>query len=468
MMRYVLTILVTLLTGTALAATVTKPYSIIVTTGPTAPHDYYVSAKGNDANDGSAAHPWLTAKHPVDCGDTLHLVPLSVSGGAYVGGNFDHGKWGVVSNCPSSTGRNTALIKCDGPHQMDCPFLGVYQTFRVDSPHWAVQGMYCNANQAMFSTCFAGEAAYVIFISNYGNALGAGTGTQEYTAQIGTLVYGGAFGGGPCFSGLSIFKPVQLDADPTTHIFVAGSFYINNTNMPGCSDGEGIIIDTWTANNYKGKVVFQDNIIIGNGSFGLEELGGNGAPVIFRNNTMYGNGLAAAFEIKNGVVQTPVAEISIKEGNSNIVIDKNLIHSLAGWPAVSGIPATPAVDIYYAHNVTISNSFIFSPINKFGLDGYTAAGVTLGAPYLPTVINVTKGSPNFVNPHKLTAAPDCSQVSTTVQCMAQLIADFKPQAAGTAGFGYQPPGPCAPNPDWPTWIGPGDVPDGIITKPCGM
>jgi hypothetical protein len=54
------------------------------------------------------------------------------------------------------------------------------------------------------------------------------------------------------------------------------------------------------------------------------------------------------------------------------------------------------------------------------------------------------------------------------QCLAQLIADFTPRAAGTVGLGYQKPGACAPNPDWPTWIGPGDVPDGIITKPCGM
>ena len=88
--------------------------------------------------------------------------------------------------------------------------------------------------------------------------------------------------------------------------------------------------------------------------------------------------------------------------------------------------------------------------------------------YAPTLTNVTQATPNFVNAHQVAAAPDCSTATSVPQCLAQLIADFTPQAAGTVGLGYQKPGACAPNPDWPTWIGPGDVPDGIITKPCGM
>jgi hypothetical protein len=88
--------------------------------------------------------------------------------------------------------------------------------------------------------------------------------------------------------------------------------------------------------------------------------------------------------------------------------------------------------------------------------------------FLPTQINVTKANPNFVNPHLLMAAPDCRTKTSTVDCMAQLIADFTPQATGAVGLGYQKPGACASNPNWPPWIGPGDVPDGIITKPCGM
>ena len=88
--------------------------------------------------------------------------------------------------------------------------------------------------------------------------------------------------------------------------------------------------------------------------------------------------------------------------------------------------------------------------------------------YAPTLTNVTQATPNFVNAHQVAAAPDCSTATSVPQCLAQLIADFRPRPAGTVGLGYQKPGACAPNPDWPTWIGPGDAPDGIITKPCGM
>jgi hypothetical protein len=440
----------------ALAGTITNPFSITVTTTTGAAANYYVSATGNDANPGTQARPWLTPKHPVNCGDTLHLAPSQSN----VGSNFDLGKWGVVSNCPSPTGRNTAKLICDGVNLQDCAFLHVFQSFRVDQPHWAVQGMYCNSAQATWSTCFGNAAPYVLFINDYVNAAGAGTGLSEYGAMIGGLVYGSGFGGGECFSGLSVFKPTEFDQKTGTHIFVAGSFYINNKNLPGCTDGEGIIIDSWATSGYKQQMAIDNNMIIGNGSFGLELLAGNGAPIIFRNNTTYGNGLAPPFQAAG------VAEISIKEGNSNVLVDKDLIFSLARW-ATTGA-STPAIDIYYATKVTVSNSFVYSSIGLFGLNGYTASGVTLSGVYLPNVINVTTASPNFVNPHQVTAAPDCSAATSVPQCLAQLIADFTPQAAGAVGLGYQPPGACAPNPDWPSWIGPGDVPDGIVTKPCGM
>lgn len=415
----------------ALAGTITNPFSIRVTTTTGAAANYYVSATGNDTNPGTQAQPWLTPKHAVKCGDTVHLLPLSRSGGSYNGANFNKGKWGVVSNCPSATGRNTALFKCDGVHQQDCPFT-VFQSFTVDQPHWAVQGIYCTGNQARWSGCFGNTAPFVIFISDYLDAGGAGSGMSDYGAMIGVLVYGSGFGGGECFSGLSVFKPTEVDQKPGTHIFVAGSFFINNKNLAGCTDGEGIIIDSWASSGYKQQMAIDNNMIIGNGSFGLEFLAGNGAPIIFRNNTTYGNGMAPPYQTYG------VAEISIKEGNSNILVDKSLIYSLVGWTAMAGKPSTPAIDIYYATHITVSNSFVFSPSGLFGVNGYTASGVTMQPPYLPIVINVTTASPNFVDPHQVTAAPDCSAATSVPQCLARLIADFAPQAAGAVGLGYQP------------------------------
>ena len=419
---------------------------------------YYVAANGNDSNPGTQTSPWRSPKHDVNCGDTLHLAPGSRNDFH----NFDVGKWGHVSNCPSSTGRNTAKLICDGNYIQDCSFLHVFQSFRVDQPHWAVQGIYCSNDQVKWSTCFGNTAPYVIFINDYGNALGAGTGMQEYGAVVGSMIYGSGYGGGECFSGLSIFKPVQLDTNPGTHIFIIGSFYINNGNNHGCTDGEGIILDSWAASGYKQQIAIDNNMIIGNNSYGLELLNANGARVIARNNTFYGNGLKTPY----GTYGAP--EISIGASNTNVLVDHDIIYSLVGWNPVSTQASAPAIDIYYATNVTVSNSFVFSAHGQYGVNGYTAAGVTMVAPYLPTVTNVTTASPVFANPQQLTAAPDCSTATSVPQCLAQLIADFTPQATGAVGLGYQKPGACAPNPDWPTWIGPGDVPDGIITKPCGM
>ena len=104
--------------------------------------------------------------------------------------------------------------------------------------------IYCTNDQVMWSGCFGNTAPFVIFISDYLNNSGAGTGMSDYGAMIGVLIYGSGFGGGQCFSGLSVYEPKEFDQQPGTHIFVAGSFYINNKNLPGCTDGEAIIIDT--------------------------------------------------------------------------------------------------------------------------------------------------------------------------------------------------------------------------------
>jgi hypothetical protein len=120
------------------------------------------------------------------------------------------------------------------------------------------------------------------------------------------------------------------------------------------------------------------------------------------------------------------------------------------------------INSYYCTNVVFRNTFVAALNGRyFNDEGGTGT-------YAPTLTNVTQATPNFVNAHQVAAAPDCSTATSVPQCLAQLIADFTPRAAGTVGLGYQKPGACAPNPDWPTWIGPGDVPDGIITKPCGM
>ena len=153
--------------------------------GYIAPATYHITPSGNNSGDGSADHPWLTPNHSIKCGDTVLLDP-----GNYDYRNFDYGKWGHVFGCPSSTGRNTAWLKCAGTHVTDCAFLDAYQSFRVDQSNWAIIGMYCSHNNVKFSTCFqAGYAGptcrskcpapYVLFIGNYDERAGAGIGPGD-------------------------------------------------------------------------------------------------------------------------------------------------------------------------------------------------------------------------------------------------------------------------------------------------
>jgi hypothetical protein len=62
--------------------------------------------------------------------------------------------------------------------------------------------------------------------------------------------------------------------------------------------------------------------------------------------------------------------------------------------------------------------------------------------------------------------------------MAQVIADMKPTASGMTGKGYQPPGACAPDQFYPTWLkgivylswngsSITEMP-GLVQKPCGL
>ena len=89
--------------------------------------------------------------------------------------------------------------------------------------------------------------------------------------------------------------------------------------------------------------------------------------------------------------------------------------------------------------------------------------------------------PGFANPGGLpTIAPDCSGYADTTRCMNgrfHVAANLTPNAAAV-GHGYQPPGQCAPDPFYPTWLK-GVVylhwdefnwseNTGLITKPCGM
>jgi hypothetical protein len=93
----------------------------------------------------------------------------------------------------------------------------------------------------------------------------------------------------------------------------------------------------------------------------------------------------------------------------------------------------------------------------------------------------TYANPGFANPQGLpTTVPNCASYTNTTDCMNQgyhVAASLTP-SGGAVGKGYQPPGSCAPDPYFPTWLK-GVVylqwngtsltdNSGVITMPCEM
>jgi len=280
----------------------------------------------------------------------------------------------------------------------------------------------------------------------------------DYIAYVGVISYGGAYSHGECFSGVSIYEPYNYDTKLGTHVFAAGIFSINNVNPKGCTDGEGFIFDDWshTQSNhipYTGQGVLEQSMFLGNGSDGIEIFNNGAAPIYIFNVTTYGNltdpthkGLWG--ELLLNIDQTVGSTVKNSIFQANIASQNGkLVYGLQ----TSYADGTNAVSGNYIFGVSEQNTDVTNnrSLPRFALGSNTYT------------------SPNFVNPTIPSSAPDCSTSTTTTECMASVIANFTPQAAGAAGLGYQPPGSCTAYFYYPAWLK-GIVPVGIITKPCGM
>src|SRR5215475_503771 len=133
MKAFIVGLIALLFVGIAVAATITNPYTITVTTTSsgvtfTPLHLYYLSSTGSDSNNGlSPSSPWLTAHHNLQCGDVV-----IAAAGTYTN-NFSSQSFGTVANCPSTSagidgtgGINFATILCAGPDLEACKVNGVF------------------------------------------------------------------------------------------------------------------------------------------------------------------------------------------------------------------------------------------------------------------------------------------------------------------------------------------------------
>ncbi len=452
MKKFALTILFTLLTSPAWA-----------TTFFLAP----ASGGGNDSNNGtSASTPWLSPNHPVNCGDTI----LAAASTSYSASDFGSGKWGTVS-CPS--GNNVAWLKCatfDG-----CKISASGEDgMRVSSNFWGVQGWEVTAS-GNFAACFTAlppsstTIHHVIFANNIANGCVAngfnsynrGGTSVDYIVVVGNIAYNGAQGGSFCYSGISIAAPVNSDTAAGTHIYVGGNFSYANVDPNPCgggapTDGEGIIFDTLdgssTGHPYTGQLVADNNIVLSNGSRGIETfLNQNATPasVYIRQNTVWGNGTSPAITSLCGEILTNSVHPIQIYGNLAVANSATACNNLTHYAyLINGGDSTTIVKNTDGYSAT--GSIFFSQFTS---------GFSFGAG------NVTM-NPTFANPSE-PGAPSCGGATSVPNCMASVIANFTPTTAAAKAYGYQIPS-ASPisDPLFPQWLCNVNLPAGLVTMGC--
>lgn len=422
---------------------------------------YYMTPTGNDANSGTITLPWASPNHAINCGDVI-----SAAAGTYSSANFGaRGNWGTVSNCPSTNGIYFASVKCAGPYVTSCIINDTTgAAVVIDQSNWAFIGWTVSSSYTSLGGCLIATPSttatihHIAFINVVANGcFGGGIGTTSYYANsaysvdqfavVGAIAYNAAQGASECYSGVGDFQPTNFDTSPGTHVFIAGVFSYGNIDPATCnssanSDGEGIIFDTWSGNSYTGQGVIEQSMFLGNGNPGILVFNNTTAPIYIRSSTSWGN-FRSTTQVGGAGELTYNGSTAVTSAIGNLLQGTVVARTGVYGCLVNAGGANDVVSGNYCVGPSGQNTSIVS-----------SPGFSFGA-------NITT-SPGFASP-AIPSVPSCSGVATTTLCMASVIANF----ANTTGLGYQPPGPCTPDPLFPTWLA-GMVPDGIITKPCGL
>jgi hypothetical protein len=445
---------------------------------------YFLSPSGSDSNNGlSSGAPWLSPNHALNCGDTI-----SAASGTYSASNFGSGSWGTVT-CAGSN--NVAWLICATFDACKVSTSTLNQdAMRVNKSYWGVVGWETsviapNQNGGCFvatSDTNGVNAHHIIFADNVANGcrLGgfvsynlSGTSTGvDYLVIIGNVIYNAAAGNTRCGSAISIYQPVASDSTAGTHIYIAGNFAYDSVNPATCNgtpstDGEAVIIDTLDGAQggpqYNQQVVVQNNLGMFNGGRGFEifnnQLQAIPSLVYFKYNTAYGN--STDNNQTNGCLGRSEMAISYTK---NTIYDHNLAQTRTGT-SCSAAPIFASFAETVNSSDTATNNWLYSAAgNSTGTDNAT------GFSYVST----TTTNPSFSSPTDPAAAPSCGSNTSTVDCMATIIAHFTPATGGSTSFGRQAVSNTSiTDAFFPAWLCTGtgtlnaNIPLGLVTPGCG-
>jgi hypothetical protein len=220
---------------------------------------YYISPTGNDHRSGmSPDGAWATPHHNVNCGDVI-----IAQAGRYTT-QFQSGKWGTVSNCPSTTGGidgaggiYAAVVLCAGPNLSSCPVNGFNsEAAKIDESNWALEGFTGTNSITAGTNCFTGSPSgilkgtslhHIMLINDIASNCGGdgfdtypsggatGESSVDQTAVVGVIAYGAGQSGAYCNSGVSMIPTDGPDTSSGTHVFVGAAFTYHNIDNPICA-----------------------------------------------------------------------------------------------------------------------------------------------------------------------------------------------------------------------------------------
>jgi hypothetical protein len=475
-------------------------------------HTYYMSPTGSDSNNGlTVATAWATPNHPgIVCGDVIIAQP-----GAYT---RQFGYWQAPTGCPSTSGGIDgtggvyfATVVCATAFACtDTQPSG--NVFDVTVNNIAIEGWVASAPAGQTfkaDACASGTTHihHVAFINDISYSSNRGFGTDECALNhnvpgngVDEMAIVGAIAQSSnndpiCLAAFDDVAPSNFDSNPGTHVFWAGDFAMANDYACNPSDGEGMMFDTWDAHGYTGQGVIEQSVIYKSARYGLQifRQGYNPsylAPMFVFNNTFYSNNVGAissgyyaggdiniqgtnAYPIRiyNNIAKTGIAQ-NLHGGTTDIYA------LLEGGNYSTTIGGSGLQNIFKGLDTRCVGPSCDSGNNVIAFNGGSYGTNT----YMdPLFANTTDLLTNRVS------TPNCSGYSNVAACMGwngtsatnpSVIYDLTPTASGTAGKGYQPPGPCTADPYFPTWLK-GVVylqwngtsiteNSGLITMPCGM
>lgn len=439
---------------------------------------YYLapgSDGGNDRNSGlSPRSPWLSPYHQLNCGDVI-----LAKAGSYKNADFYTGRWGRV-NCPA--GNNVAWLTCE---TFDACRIAATsnQGMWVDQSYWGVQGWEITTSASdLYGTCFIAqpnwvapaEIHHIIFANDIANGcsqsgfavVNHGAVSVDYFVVIGSIAYSTSQGTGTCASGITIYQPVQSDALPGAHLYVAGNFSYANIEPRRCNgtsptDGEGIIFDTFDGSQghlpspYAASAVAENNIVVGNGGKGIEvssnSKGDSHAAISINQNTSWGN-----------LVDPNQAWLGCGEISLNDALNVRVTNNLVSTSSATGCGG------HSIFAITISAGDASDSVKHnfaFGFAGHHTF-VHRSRSFLPGPENILGENPQMASP-RIPGPPNCHGAASAPACMASMVRDFTALRNTAMGFGYQAPSlTSVQNPLFPQWLCNVNLPAGLITLGC--